>query len=197
MKNDIHPLYTLLRDPKPIVTNGNAKKHTASLRKKILLGSLIAVALGVGIWQLSEYQQREQFITWVAKYRPGWSPSTIKAQWDKIQYAKQHAEIVAPATPTHIPTAAATPTPEPIAPPPGRATAFGLTPDEYKREYPEVRPAEPVETLSDINRRLGKRGELANSSKFASDPARETNENRNNYAARALEVAARAARRYR
>jgi hypothetical protein len=50
----------------------------------------------------------------------------------------------------------ATTPPEPLKPPPGRATAFGLTPDEYKREYPEVRRAEPVETLSDINRRLGR-----------------------------------------
>ena len=162
MKNDIHPLYTLLRDPKPIVTNGNAKKHTASLRKRILLGSLIAVALGVGIWQLGEYQareQREQFITWVAKYRPNWSSPMIKAQWDKIQYAKQHADIVAPTPIQSVHSLAPAATPAGIElhpPPPGRATAFGLTPDEYKREYPEVRRAEPVETLSDINRRLGR-----------------------------------------
>jgi hypothetical protein len=108
MKNDTHPLYTLLRDPKPIATNGSAKKRTTSLRKKILLGGIIAVALGVSIWQLREYQQREQFITWVAKYRPGWSSGMIKAEWDKIQYAKQHAEIVAPVpTVTHAPIPAA------------------------------------------------------------------------------------------
>ena len=119
MKNGTHPLYTLLRDPKPIATNGSAKKRVSSLRKKILLGALIAVASGVGIWQLGEYQareQREQFITWVAKYRPNWSSAMIKAQWDKIQYAGQHAQIVAPG---------------------------GLQ-------------AEPTETLSDINRRLGR-----------------------------------------
>jgi hypothetical protein len=99
MKNDTHPLYTLLRDPKPIATNGSAKKRTLSLRKVFLLSGIIAVALGVGIWQLREYQvreRREQFITWVAKYRPGWSSGMIKAEWDKIQYARQHADIVAP-----------------------------------------------------------------------------------------------------
>ena len=82
----------------------------------------------------------------------------IKAQWDKIQYAHEHPGIIAPA-PTPSPVAwrtVPTPTPEPLAPPPGRASAYGLTPDEYKKEYPEVRRAEPVETLSDINRRLGR-----------------------------------------
>lgn len=95
--NGTPPLYTLLRDPKPIATNGSAKKHAFSLRKKILVGGLIAVALGVSIWQLNEYQtaqRREQFITWVAKYRPGWSSSMIKAEWDKIQYAREHTDIV-------------------------------------------------------------------------------------------------------
>ena len=98
MKNGTHPLYTLLRDPKPIATNGSAKKRTFSLRKKIILGCIIAVASGVGVWQLSEYQtaqQRNQFITWVAKYRPTWSSGMIKAEWDKIQYARQHTDIVA------------------------------------------------------------------------------------------------------
>ena len=104
MENGTHPLYTLLRDPKPIATNGSAKKRTASLRKKIIMGGIIAVALGAGIWQLREYQQREQFITWVAKYRPGWSSGMIKAEWDKIQYARQHADIVATA-PTPSPSA--------------------------------------------------------------------------------------------
>ena len=47
---------------------------------------------------------------------------------------------------------AATTPPEPLKPPPGRATAFGLTPDEYKAKY----GPEPTETLSDINRRLGR-----------------------------------------
>ena len=155
MKNGIRPLYTV----PPIATNGSAKKHPFRLRKKILLGGLIAVAFAVGIWQLSEYQQREAFITWIAKYRPGWSPSMIKAQWDKIQYAKQHADIVAPTPIQSVHSLAPAATPAGIElhpPPPGRATAFGLTPDEYKREYPEVRRAEPVETLSDINRRLGR-----------------------------------------
>ena len=109
MKNGTHPLYTLLRDPKPIATNGSAKKRTLSLRKIILLGCIIAVASGVGVWQLGEYQtreRREQFITWVAKYRPTWSSGMIKAEWDKIQYAEQHAEIAAPMpTPAHAPTA--------------------------------------------------------------------------------------------
>ena len=77
MKNGTHPLYTLLRDPKPIATNGSTKKHTASFRKIILAGCIIAIASGVSIWQLREYQKserREQFITWVAKYRPGLGP---------------------------------------------------------------------------------------------------------------------------
>ena len=155
MKNGTHPLYTLLRDPKPIATGGSAKKRASSLRKKILLGALIAVASGVGIWQLGEYQareQREQFITWVAKYRPNWSSDMIRAQWDKIQYAGQHVDIVTP-MPVHISAPAATPAAfESHPPPPGRATAFGLTPDEYEAKY----GPEPTETLSDINRRLGR-----------------------------------------
>jgi hypothetical protein len=95
MKNDTRPLYTLPQ----VTTNGSTKKRTLSLIKIILLGCIIAVASGVGVWQLGEYQtreRREQFITWVAKYRPTWSSSMIKAEWDKIQYAEQHAEIVAP-----------------------------------------------------------------------------------------------------
>ena len=95
MKNGIRPLYTL----PPVATNGSTKKRTLSLRKKIILGSIIAIASGIGIWQLSEYQtreRREQFITWVAKYRPTWSSGMIKTEWDKIQYARQHADIVAP-----------------------------------------------------------------------------------------------------
>lgn len=118
MKNGTHPLYTLLRDPKPIATNGSAKKHAFSLGKKILWGGLIAVALGVGIWQLGEYQvreRREQFITWVAKYRPTWGSSMIKAEWDKIQYARQHADIVAPEASAHAPLTLASATPIAIA----------------------------------------------------------------------------------
>ena len=137
MKNGTHPLYTLLRNPKPIATNGSAKKRTLSLRKIILLGCIIAVASGVGIWQLDEYQtreRREQFITWVAKYRPTWSSGMIKAEWDKIQYARQHADIVAPTMSVDRP-AVFSPTPGQLAPPPGRATALGLTPEEYKAKY--------------------------------------------------------------
>jgi methyl coenzyme M reductase subunit C len=151
MKNGIRPLYTV----PPIATNGSTKIHPPerkrafSLRKKIILGSLIAVASGVGIWQLAEYQaarEREQFITWVAKYRPNWSPAMIKAQWDKIQYAKQHAEIAAPApSPVawHVELSAV---PIPTTPP-GRASAFGLTPDEYQK-----RMATHELTLGDVNR---------------------------------------------
>ena len=141
MKNGTHPLYALLRDPKQIATNGSANKHAFSLRKIILVSGIIAIALGVGIWQLREYQKserREQFITWVAKYRPGWSSSMIKAQWEKIQYAREHTDIVAPVAASHgMVTVPAAPIPvsQPLAPPPGRTTALGLTPEEYRAKY--------------------------------------------------------------
>jgi hypothetical protein len=88
---------------------------TPRLRKRLLLGGLLALALGAGIWLCREYQaqrERVEFITWVAKYRPGWSQSQIRTQWDKIKYANEHAEIIAPA-PTPMP--ASTPWPTPAA----------------------------------------------------------------------------------
>lgn len=85
-------------------------KRNKKPRKWIAIG-LIAVGLsGVGVWQLSEYQnaqRREQFMTWVAKYRPGWNDNMIKKQWEKVEYARTHTSLVP--TPT--------PTPQPIADP--------------------------------------------------------------------------------
>jgi hypothetical protein len=141
MKNDTRPLYTLLSHP--VATNGSIKKHF-SFRKKISLGAaivLVPVLLYSGfIWfsQDQERQAREKYITWVAKYRPGWTPTMIRTQWEKIQYTRHHTEIVAPtpATARYI---------APVVPdyaPPGHINLVA----------PRATSVEPAETLSDINR---------------------------------------------
>ena len=48
----------------------------------------------------TEDRQREEYITWVVKYRPGWSDSQIVKGWEKIQYGRDHANLVKPIAPT-------------------------------------------------------------------------------------------------
>ena len=102
MKNGTRPLYTLLRDPKSIATNGSAKSALQSLRKKILLGAVIAGSLASAAWGFNQYQTMQakaEYLKYAVAHRFSYTlQQTLNRallEWGQIQYLKTHAALPA------------------------------------------------------------------------------------------------------
>ena len=92
MKNDTRPLYSLIG-----ATNGSAKKRAWGLRKKILLGTLIAAGILGAAWGFNQYQTMQAKAEYL-EYAVAHNKPLEKAllEWGKIQYLKTHASLPTP-----------------------------------------------------------------------------------------------------
>ena len=100
MKNDPQPLYPLVHDPELVGPDGSAKKRAPGLRKKILLGSVVALGIAGAAWGFDQYQTmqaKQEFLeTAIGK---GVGISTASVRWLEIQYLKTHDTL--PKRPIH------------------------------------------------------------------------------------------------